>query len=106
MRMTTILHFILTVSEKCVTTSAVLLFGLFTAARDWPKPERPNTDTPERPNSERANRDSWGMIVLYCLLGLITAVVIVCFLYHLCLFTVFSKKQSPLRKVTAQQQVV
>ncbi|XP_036967038.1 uncharacterized protein LOC119026678 isoform X2 [Acanthopagrus latus] len=68
------------------------------AARDWPKPERPN--------SERANRVSWGMIVLYCLLGLITAVVIVCFLYHLCLFTVFSKKQSPLRKVTAQQQVV
>ncbi|KAM8747900.1 uncharacterized protein AB9X84_015766 isoform 2-T2 [Acanthopagrus schlegelii] len=47
------------------------------AARDWPKPERPNTDTHERPNSERANRVSWGMIFLYCLLGLTAAVVIV-----------------------------
>ena len=73
--MTTIVHFILTVSEKCVTTSAVLLFGLFTAARDWPEPERPN--------SERANRVSWGMIVLYCELGLTAAVVVVWFLCHL-----------------------
>ena len=68
-RMTTIVHFILTVSEKCVTTSAVLLFGLFTAARDWPKPERPN--------SERVNRVSWGMIFLYCGLGLTAAVFVV-----------------------------
>ncbi|XP_036968893.1 uncharacterized protein LOC119027621 isoform X2 [Acanthopagrus latus] len=43
------------------------------AARDWPEPERPNTDTPERPNSERANRVSWGMIFL-CGLGLTAAV--------------------------------
>ena len=63
----TILHFILTVSEKNVTTSAVLSFGLFIAARDWPEPERPN-------------RVSWGMIFLYCGLGLTAAVIAVCFL--------------------------
>ncbi|XP_073349335.1 uncharacterized protein [Pagrus major] len=39
-----------------------------------PKPERPDTDTPERPD-----RVSWGMIALYCGLGLIGAVVVVCF---------------------------
>ena len=76
---TTILHVILTVSEKYVTTSVVLLFGLFTAARDQPEPERPNTHTPERPNTA-----SWGMIVLYCVLGLTATVVVVFILYKCC----------------------
>ena len=73
------------------------MFGLFTAARDWPEPERPN--------SERANRVSWGMIFLYCGLGLTAAVGVVWFLHRLYLFTVLSKKQSPeedLRNVTAE----
>ena len=94
--MTIILHIILTVSEKYVN-SAVLLFGLFTAARNWPESERPTTDTPERPNSV-----SWGMIFLYCGLGLKAAVVIVWFLHHLHLFTVHCPVED-LRKVTSQQ---
>ncbi|KAM8747097.1 uncharacterized protein AB9X84_015226 [Acanthopagrus schlegelii] len=39
------------------------------AARDWPEPERSN--------SERANRVSWGIIFLYFGLGLTAAVVVV-----------------------------
>ena len=69
--MTIILHIILTVSEKYVTTSAILLFGLYTAARDWPEP---NTDTPER-----LNRDRWEMFLSYCGLGLTAAAVALCF---------------------------
>ncbi|XP_030286052.1 uncharacterized protein LOC115589350 [Sparus aurata] len=42
--------------------------GLFTAARDRPEPERPDTDTPERQTGV-----SPGMIVLYC--GLTAAAV-------------------------------
>ena len=91
--MTTILHFILTVSEKYVTTSAVLLFGLFTAARDWPEPERPNT----------ASR---GRISLYCVLGLKAAVVVVWFVHRRLFITVCLRKKSPaedLRKAPVQQ---
>ena len=53
------------------------MFGLFTAARDGPKPERDNTDTPGRDNTARRGR-----VVLYCGLGLAAAAAIV-FLYLL-----------------------
>ncbi|XP_073339716.1 uncharacterized protein [Pagrus major] len=61
------------------------------AARDWPEPERPNTDTPERPNTA-----SRGWIVLYCGLGLTAAVVVVWFARHLFIHC-FAKKQKPSR---------
>ena len=66
---TTILHFILTVSEKYVTN--LLLFGLFTAARDWPEPQVQKIDTPETPKGA-----SSGKVTLYGVGGL--AVVLVC----------------------------
>ncbi|XP_044040324.1 uncharacterized protein LOC122870271 isoform X4 [Siniperca chuatsi] len=58
------------------------VFGLFTAARDWPEPERPNTE-------------SRGRIVLYCGLGLTAAAAVLGVCY--CLFSHFQPgEQSPL----------
>ena len=50
------------------------VFGVFTAARDWPEPERPNTASRER-------------IGLYCVLGLTAAAISVLAVYSftLCL---------------------
>lgn len=47
-------------------------YGLFTAARHWPEPQRLNTDTPERPSTASG---SW--IGLYCGPGGVTAAVVV-----------------------------
>ena len=78
----------------------VLLFGLFTAVRDWPEHERPNTDKPERLNTA-----SRGRISLYCVLGL-TATVVVVWFVRCRLFITVCPRNSPaedLRKAPAQQ---
>ena len=58
------------ISETCHNFSCSVVWS-FTAARDWPKPEIPVTDTQERPNT--ASRE-W--IVVCCVLGLAVGVLL------------------------------
>ncbi len=67
------------------------VFCLFTAARDQPEPERPNT-TRDQPEPERPNSASQGRIGLYWPLG-VTAAAAVLLVCGLLIFHLLSKSK-------------